>query len=278
MAINKWTKEQLATLTKWYSERNINEYFRLDDLAKILKKHKSNVSRKARELCLSNRHRQKRVKVIEFTKYNTKEERFAAIGNSTKNRIKNFGHPRGMLGKKHSDKIKELLSEKSKAMWKDPNSKVNSPENYQRMSDEMMKRRKEGKMRNGYTRCHGGKRSDLGDMFFRSSWEANYARYLNWCITRGEVLSWQYESKTFIFEKIKRGTRSYTPDFKVFLPGENGKYEWHEVKGWMDPKSKVKLKRMEIYFPEETIKIIDKTFFNQAKRTGLSSMIQNWES
>lgn len=133
-------------------------------------------------------------------------------------------------------------------------------------------------MRNGYTRCHGGKRSDLGDMFFRSSWEANYARYLNWCITRGEVLSWQYESKTFIFEKIKRGTRSYTPDFKVFLPGENGKYEWHEVKGWMDPKSKVKLKRMEIYFPEETIKIIDKTFFNQAKRTGLSSMIQNWES
>jgi len=60
-----------------------------------------------------------------------------------------------------------------------------------------------------------GKRADLGNRFFRSKWEANYARYLEWMKNRGEITDWDYECDTFEFGRIKRGGRFYTPDFKV---------------------------------------------------------------
>ena len=69
-------------------------------------------------------------------------------------------------------------------------------------------------------------------------------------------MSWKYESKTFWFEAIRRGVRSYKPDFEVEL--NNGDIEYHEVKGWMDAKSKTKLKRMKKYYPEITMVLIDK--------------------
>src|SRR3972149_9721027 len=39
-----------------------------------------------------------------------------------------------------------------------------------------------------------GRRADLG-MFFRSAWEANVARYLNFLKTHGSVKGWEYEPK-----------------------------------------------------------------------------------
>src|SRR5687768_3513242 len=83
--------------------------------------------------------------------------------------------------------------------------------------------------------------------YFRSRWEANYARYLEWLKTNGEIVSWTHEPKTFWFEKIKRGTRSYLPDFCVIE--KNGKEVYYEVKGYMDSKSKTKIKRMAKYYP-----------------------------
>jgi len=92
----------------------------------------------------------------------------------------------------------------------------------------------------------GGKREDLNNIFFRSSWEANYARYLNFL-----KIKWQYEPKTFLFEKVKKGTLSYTPDF--YLPEED---KWVEIKGQMTAKSKVKLRRFKKYYPKEFNKLI----------------------
>jgi hypothetical protein len=146
----------------------------------------------------------------------------------------------------------------------------------QRRSDQLVARLKAGQMRPKYSRCRGGKRADLDGRYFRSSWEANYARYLNWLKKSGKVASWEFEPKTFIFEAIQRGTRAYTPDFRVVLP--DGQVEWHEVKGWMDDKSKTRLARMAKYYPEEKIVLRDSKFFRWLNGSVLPKVIPNWET
>ena len=98
-------------------------------------------------------------------------------------------------------------------------------------------------------------------MFLRSSWEYNYALYLDWLIGKKEILKWEYEAEVFIFHKIQFGTRSYRPDFKVY--NLDGTIEYHEVKGWMNAKSKTKLKRMAKYYPEIKVVLIDKREYKQ---------------
>jgi hypothetical protein len=112
-----------------------------------------------------------------------------------------------------------------------------------------------------------GYREDIGGQYFRSAWEANYARFLNF-----SGIKWEYEKKTFWFEKIRRGVRSYTPDF--YLIDEK---VYHEVKGWMDKKSATKLKRMKTYHPAETVHVIGRDFFRQANKQGLCKLIPHWE-
>lgn len=107
----------------------------------------------------------------------------------------------------------------------------------------------------------------------RSKWERNYAFYLVWLEKRGDILSWQYEADVFWFEKIRQGVRSYKPDFKVTTP--DGKIEYHEVKGWMDAKSKTKLKRMTKYHPKVKLLLIDKESYNTIKKW--SGLIPGWE-
>lgn len=109
-------------------------------------------------------------------------------------------------------------------------------------------------------------------LFMRSAWELNYSHYLNALVNRKQILDWQYEVDTFWFDKIKRGTTSYKPDFKVFLL--DGTFEYHEVKGYMDSKSKTKLNRMRIYFPDVKIKLITKKEYY--KIAEFSAVIPNW--
>lgn len=120
----------------------------------------------------------------------------------------------------------------------------------------------------------GGKRKDLGNKYFRSCWEANYARYLNFLVSCGEINRWEYEPDTFEFVGIKRGTRFYTPDFKVF--NNNGRVVYHEVKGYMDARSATKLKRMAKYHPSVSIEVIDKKRY-QALAGKVSGLIKHWE-
>jgi hypothetical protein len=109
--------------------------------------------------------------------------------------------------------------------------------------------------------------------YARSKWEANYARYLEFLKRQGEILLWEHEAETFWFDDIKRGVRSYLPDFRVTYP--DYRVEHHEVKGWMDPKSATKLKRMAKYHPGATVILIGKEWF---KRTGtLRAIIKDWE-
>ncbi len=123
-------------------------------------------------------------------------------------------------------------------------------------------------------RWKGGKRADLDNRYFRSSWEANWARYLNWLKSIGEVQSWFYESKTFEFTRIKRGGRFYTPDFLVI--NKNGTAEFHEIKGYMDKRSATKLRRMAKYYPEVKLILIDAPMYSSVARK-VVGMIPNWE-
>lgn len=125
----------------------------------------------------------------------------------------------------------------------------------------------------GGRRGRGGRRADLGNQYFRSSWEANWARYLNWLIERKEVVRWEFEVDTFEFP-IKRGSRFYTPDFKVYYP--DGTFAYHEVKGYMDQRSRTKLNRMRIHHPKVSLRLIDKGVYWQVAAT--MSFLPHWEA
>lgn len=109
---------------------------------------------------------------------------------------------------------------------------------------------------NGPTTKKGWYTSGDRKYFLKSSWELSYAEYLDKELADGKIIQWEYEPDTFWFEKIKRGVRSYAPDFKV--EHLNGKVEYHEVKGYLDSKSKTKLNRMRIYHPGIEMKLIDR--------------------
>lgn len=100
--------------------------------------------------------------------------------------------------------------------------------------------------------------------FLRSSWEIRYAEYLEGLRLVGAITDWLYEPETFWFLKIKRGVRSYVPDFQV--THLDGSIEYHEVKGYMDAKSKTKIKRMRIYHPSVKLLVIGK---DELKALGL---------
>lgn len=120
-------------------------------------------------------------------------------------------------------------------------------------------------------RSLSGKREDLDNMFFRSKWEANYARYLNFLIKAGEIEKWDYEQEEFKFP-VTRGNMYYKCDFRVFY---SDRTEYHEVKGYMDNDSRVKLKRMAKYYPEIKIKVIGAQWFRDNNR--LKKLLPSWE-
>ena len=98
-------------------------------------------------------------------------------------------------------------------------------------------------------------------IYFRSSWEYYYAIFLEKLQQEGKIITWKHEPKTFWFQSIKRGVRSYLPDFCVIHL--NGKEEWSEVKGFFDSKSQTKMKRMAKYYPEVKIRLVGSDWFKQ---------------
>lgn len=121
----------------------------------------------------------------------------------------------------------------------------------------------------------GGKRADLGGRYFRSGWEANWARYLNWLVKHKRLLKWEFEPDTFEFAGIKRGTRFYTPDFKVW-PIDGGEPYYQEVKGYLDAKSKTRAKRMKKYHPAVRVDLVDKAVYLPVAKS-MRGIIKEWE-
>lgn len=177
------------------------------------------------------------------------------------------------LGHKHTADTKKKIGDNMAARWKDPDSFHNQEAYRQLLSDRFSKQNAASK--NLHSRCRHGCRSDLKNMYFRSAWEANYARYLNFLKEHGEIFKWEYEADTFWFVAIKRGVRSYTPDFKIWEKETSEPY-YEELKGWMDAKSKTKLSRMAKYFPHIKVVLVDEKKYRAIAKS-IQAMIPNWE-
>lgn len=121
---------------------------------------------------------------------------------------------------------------------------------------------KQGTISIGNKSCH-----------FKSAWEANIACYFEYLKLLGEIKDWEYEPITFWFEKIKRGVRSYKPDFKIIKLDDS--FYYVEVKGWMDSKSKTKLNRMRIYYPNIEMVLIDSKKYAEISKN-YRNIISDW--
>ena len=261
-----WTAEDLTTLRRWYLERQ-NAPLKLGDLAALLGRPKTSVSRMARQLGLANHARKTGRKPT--AKHPTLEAARAAIGAAARERIAKNGHPRGMLGKRQSPEFCQRQSEMRTG------KPLNlSEEQRQALSDRSSRMMAERPVENAYSRTKYGRREDLEGRFFRSSWEANYARYLNFLLERGMIAGWEYEAETFWFEAIRRGVRSYKPDFKV--TEKNGHVHYVEIKGWMDAKSKTKIARMARYHPAVDLRVVDEKAYREIERL-VGRGLPGWE-
>jgi len=102
---------------------------------------------------------------------------------------------------------------------------------------------------------------DKEPIYFRSSWEFYYALFLEKLKQEGKILDYAHEPLCFWFDGIKRGVRSYLPDFRIIHL--NGSEEYVETKGYMDSKSKTKISRMAKYHPQVKLRVVEKEWFKQ---------------
>jgi hypothetical protein len=257
--INVFSKSDEARLKQDYSKHA--ESGTLAALALDLGRTRHFICRKAKEMGLTDMKRPK--------PYISEK-----ISELTKERIAKNGHPRGMAGKKHSAETLSVISNKSKARWDAMSADERLAATMQQLKAKEAKSglvttRPNATWKAGW-RVVGGQR-----VYFRSRWEANYARYLEWLRLKGQIKAWEHEPETFWFEKVKRGCRSYLPDFKVTENNDSAVY--HEVKGWMDDRSKTKIKRMRIYHPSIKLLVIDAKAYRSIAKT-MRSLIPEWEA
>jgi hypothetical protein len=110
-------------------------------------------------------------------------------------------------------------------------------------------------------------------IYCRSLWEYRYSLWLQYQKDHSMILDWEHEPKTFWFNGIKRGVRSYLPDF--YVSSKKGSH-WVEVKGYYDDRSLTKIKRFKKYYPEEKLILIDSKWFS-ANSKKLKLILSNWE-
>lgn len=192
-------------------------------------------------------------------------------GEHLKQWLQHNEHPKGATGMKHTNETKQKISKTSKAHWDSMSLDDRSDMALQALKT----KRANGNVNVRKASWKSGWR-EIGGVrkYYRSRWEANYARYLVVLQENNAIASWLHEPTTFWFEAIKRGTRSYLPDFLV--TSHDGAEVYHEVKGWMDDASKTKLKRMRIYYPKVVIKLIEKDEYMQIGKQ-YASQIPDWE-
>lgn len=251
----KWTDKEIEQLRYAYSMAG---GFNLPTLAMQIGRTYAAVACKADELglcCLRGKHMRTEQAIQNTCKaqkeVSSRPEIQAARKAAVIAAFARNGHPKGMLGKCHSEDAKQKISAGNTG--------------HLQTDDHIEKRLKTTLEKHGTLAPFGpGQKRKWkaewvtigGKKFFsRSKWEANYAKILEWMLQNGHIKQWEHEPKTFWFEGIKRGCCSYLPDFRVVT--SKGIEEYHEVKGWMDPRSITKIARMAKYFPAVRLVVID---------------------
>lgn len=135
-------------------------------------------------------------------------------------------------GKHPSDKARKNMSDAQKR----------SPLNYYKRSD-----RNRGVIK--YKRCF------YKDIWFRSTWEVLFAKYLD-----KNNIKWEYETYRIYFSELP--DTSYIPDF--YLPNQG----WFvEVKGWMREESAKKCNEVKNFMPANYF-IVEQNEIDTIKRGG----------
>ena len=255
----KFSLEERKKIKQAYSQDFKNGDTPVKELAIELGRCYHTIVREARKMGLTNRKRKCNMQI--------------KIGMSERSKkwLSLNAHPRGMAGKPQSEKAKLAVSTSTKARWKnmtDDQRFLNRKMAIETWRKNGHDKKKHGNWKAGWREI-GGKR-----VYFRSRWEANYGRFLEFLKQNGQIKEWEHEPQTFWFEKIKRGVRSYLPDFKVTK--NDGTHYWVEVKGYMDKRSQTKIKRFLKYYPEEIIVIRDaQWFYSNSKKIG--GLCPGWE-
>lgn len=249
-----------------YYENTPAENFDLSVLAAELGRTRQFIARHARKLGLTNSGRKHNAKTL------------ARLRETYKDRWVKHPHPRGMAGKKHTPEVRAIVSLASRKSWATMKAfgiGNMSPANRAKLSARMAKMAAERPAEKNYSRTRAGRREDLGGIYFRSGWEANYARYLNMLIRLGVVEKWDFEPETFWFDGVRRGTNSYKPDFRVHYRGDPTP-EYIEIKGWIVPKDRTKWRRMAKYHPTIKLVVVKAKEYYAIERKWASS-IPEWE-
>lgn len=111
-----------------------------------------------------------------------------------------------------------------------------------------------------YSSAKGGRRDDLGQ-YFRSNWEANFARILN---LQGKT--WVYEPTTFQLTE----TMSYTPDFLC-----DGVF--YEIKGRMTERNQRQLQLMHELYSDIELVLVDSKRYNELRHEFKDLLQNSWE-
>lgn len=272
----QWDEYELVVLEETY--RRANEFghpVNLQWFAERFNRDKANCCRKARELGLTDQKRRRVVPRPPQPPLHSPEELRRLRSEFMKRRHAEHGHP--MRGRKHSADVLERIAAASAARWAamtDDQKAARTMKIAQRraiaIANGTLVNERRGVTWKGGWRQVGDQRK-----YFRSRWEANYACYLEWLRTLGQIAKWEHEAHTFWFEGIKRGCVSYLPDFKVTNP--SGSVEWHEVKGWMDDRSKTVLRRMAKYHPQEKLVVIGQKQYDEIRKK-VAALVPGWET
>ncbi len=110
------------------------------------------------------------------------------------------------------------------------------------------------------------RRSDGRTVPFASKFERGWMEFLDLLLAGGELQAWDYEPQEFWFEAIKRGVRSYRPDFRLIYRG--GAVVWQETKGHLDARSVTKIRRFCKYYPGERLELVMQAMPQRRTRQG----------
>lgn len=182
-------------------------------------------------------------KIVHWTKLPENKERLRRLAKRSKKREQNFlRRKRNVACKPAGSKVKRTFSEVARR-------------NISIAQQKRLRSRRETL----YTSALGGHRDDLG-MYFRSTWEANFARIMNHL-----GLTWEYEPRSFQLGN----SLSYTPDFLI-----NGTF--YELKGRQTERSIEQIVGFKLQHPEHKLVVIDSEFW-EILRVCFRTKVTGWE-
>lgn len=256
--MNYFSDEDKGRLKKDYMRYLIAG--KLEELATEMKRTKQFICRQAKKLGLTNIGRKKK-DLKNFVP-------FIKSGHWDK-----YEHPRGMKGLQHSDMTKAIISEKSIKSQKEITESGRRGEISKKILNTRFNSGTYSPERQKTTWKSGWRQ--IGDVlkYFRSRWEANYARYLQHLKEQNLIIDWKHEPKLFWF-KVKGKETSYLPDFKVILLSNEVQYR--EVKGWMDERSITKIQGFIANNPLIRLSVIQADWFKGNSKQ-MAQLIKDWE-